>query len=58
MKSLENGTVEGESPVAEMFNILWIAFPSTAGHEEPCGKLGGPPPKTKYSHMTDSAQVP
>ena len=29
---------------------------STARHVEPCGKLGGPPPKAKYDSVTDSAQ--
>ena len=28
---------------------------STARHVEPCGKSGGPPPKAKYSLVTDSA---
>ena len=28
---------------------------STARHEKPCGKSGGPPPKAKYSLVTDSA---
>ena len=32
--------------------------PSTAGHVEPGGKQGGPPPKAKYSLATDSEQVP
>ena len=27
---------------------------STARHEEPCGKSGGPPPKAKYYLVTDS----
>ena len=26
-----------------------MRIPSTAGHEESCGKLGGPPSKAKYS---------
>ena len=28
---------------------------STTRHVEPCGKSGGPPPKAKYSLVTDSA---
>ena len=28
---------------------------STARHEKPCGKSGGPPPKAKYYLVTDSA---
>ena len=31
---------------------------STTGHEKPCGKLGGPPPKAKYYLVTDSEVVP
>ena len=31
---------------------------STAGHEEPGGKQGGPPPKAKHSPATDSGPVP
>ena len=34
------------------------AVPSTAGHEEPGGKQGGPPPKAKHSPATDSGPVP
>ena len=34
------------------------AAQSTAGHEEPGGKQGGPPPKAKYRPATDSGQVP
>ena len=29
---------------------------STVRHVEPCGKSGGPPPKAKYSSVTDSAK--
>jgi len=32
--------------------------PSTTGNVEPCGNLGGPPPKAKYESPTDSAPVP
>ena len=30
---------------------------STTGHEKPCGKPGGPPPKPKYSLVTDREAV-
>ena len=30
-------------------------FRSTTGHEKPCGKAGGPPPKAKYYLVTDRA---
>jgi hypothetical protein len=33
-------------------------YPSNAGHEESCMNLGGPSPKAKYSHATDSELVP
>lgn len=54
---LERSAREGNSPVAK--NL----FPprrtlSTAGHVKPRGKLGGPPPKAKYSLATDSEPVP
>ena len=58
MKSLERLTIEGDSPVNEMNQTSWIDSPSTAGHEESCGNLGGPSPKAKYSLATDSGQVP
>jgi hypothetical protein len=54
---LENAAVEGDSPVGE--NELTPAwYPSTTGHEEPCGNPGGPPPKAKYVPATDSEPVP
>ena len=34
------------------------AAPSTAGHEEPGGKQGGPPSKAKHVPVTDSGRVP
>ena len=48
---------ERESRVTESECVLdWIQ--STAGHEEPCGKSGGPPSKPKYYLMTDRGAVP
>jgi hypothetical protein len=55
---LENISIEGERPVVEMSSQPPIVHPSTAGSVEPCGKLGGPPPKAKYSCVTDSGLVP
>ena len=55
---LERTTKEGESPVHETQQPLWELFPSTAGHVESRGKLGGPSSKAKYSLATDSEQVP
>ena len=44
---LERTATEGESPVSEKMESL-LVFLSTTGHEESCGKLGGPPSKAKY----------
>ena len=46
--ALERPTGEGESPVCETSEAL-VRILSTTGHEKSCGKLGGPPPKAKYS---------
>ena len=46
-----------ESHVPENERRLdWIQ--STAGHEEPGGKQGGPPSKPKYYLMTDRGAIP
>ena len=55
----DSGTVlgkpaeEGESPVCEI-RLFRDRIRSTARHEKPCGKAGGPPPKAKYYSVTDS----
>ena len=50
-------TTECESHVSENeLKLSWIQ--STAGHEESCGKSGGPPSKPKYYLMTDRGAVP
>ncbi len=36
---------------------LLECHPSITGHVEPGVNLGGPPPKAKYSSVTDSEQV-
>ena len=46
--SLERATVQGDSPVGERGKAP-ANFLSTTGHEEPCGKLGRPLSKAKYS---------
>ena len=51
-------TIEGDSPVNEKKHEFLSRYPSTAGHEKSGGNLGGPPPKAKYSFVTDSGQVP
>ena len=55
---LERPTIEGDSPVGEIHQTSWNDLPSTTGHEEPCGNLGGPSPKAKYYLVTDSELVP
>ena len=47
---LERATTGGESPVGER-GRLSVMYLSTAGHEKPCGKLGGPSSKAKYSRQ-------
>ena len=34
-----------------------VSIRSTAGHEESCGKTGGPSPKAKYDLVTDRVLV-
>jgi hypothetical protein len=55
---LESGAVVGDSPVGEMSESPWTGHPSTMGHVESCGNLGGPSPKAKYYLSTDSEPVP
>ena len=45
---------EGESPVNETVEAVWITNLSKTGHEESCLNLGGPPSKAKYEIATDS----
>jgi hypothetical protein len=54
---LESRAIEGDSPVPETESTP-RKHPSTAGHEKPCGNLGGPPSKAKYYLATDSELVP
>ena len=44
----------GDSPVCEALEDV----SSRAGHVKSCLKIGGPPPKAKYSLLTDSEPVP
>jgi hypothetical protein len=55
---MEMSAAGGESPVVETAAAFLVRVLSTAGHVEPCGNLGGPSPKAKYSLATDSEQVP
>ena len=48
----------GESPVADREGRVLVVCLSTARHEGPGGKLGGPPSKAKDSRVTDSGRVP
>jgi hypothetical protein len=54
----ERAATERESRVRESRDPPWIRHPSNTGYEEPCVNLGGPSPKAKYSHATDSEPVP
>ncbi len=52
-RSLESSGIEGDTPVGESGNGP-SGIPSTTGHVEPGGKLGGPSSKPKYLSATDS----
>ncbi len=54
---LERSGGGGKTPVAET-DLNPRGILSTTGHEESRGKQGGPPPKAKYSLVTDSEAVP
>ena len=51
---LGNMAIAGDSPVFEALRDVL----SRAGHVKSCSKIGGPPPKAKYSLLTDSEPVP
>jgi hypothetical protein len=54
---LEWHAADGDSPVDEILKGS-RGIPSTTGHVKPCGNLGGPSPKAKYTLPTDSELVP
>ena len=54
---MERPTRDGDSPVGEISNHPRVS-PSTTRHVKPCGNLGGPSSKAKYSLVTDSEPVP
>ena len=57
-KGLERPATEGESPVCgRNWSPLTCALQSSTELVELRAKRGGPPPKAKYSSMTDSGQV-
>ena len=57
MNDLERSAIQGDSPVVEsVWSLDW--HPSTTGHVESCGNLGGPSSKAKYYSTTDSELVP
>ena len=54
---MEGPAIEGDSPLFETdSDRTW--YPSTTGHVQSGGNLGGPSPKAKYYSLTDSEQVP
>ena len=54
---MDRPAIEGDSPLVESGESS-SRYPSTAGHEQPGGNLGGPSSKAKYSLLTDSERVP
>ncbi len=54
---LEGPAIDGDSPVGERMNPRG-EHPSTAGHVESGGNLGGPSSKAKNYSSTDSELVP
>jgi len=55
---LESPAIQSESLVDENAHDFQVEFPSTTGHEKPCGNLGGPSSKAKHYSATDSELVP
>ena len=51
---MERPGIEGDTPVSESDEGLDLS-PSTTGHVESGGNLGGPSSKAKYLPATDSA---
>ena len=56
-RELESSGIESKTLVDENQKLA-SSIPSTARHEKPRGNQGGPPPKAKYSLVTDSEPVP
>lgn len=57
MNDLERSARDGDSPVVESLRSP-SRYPSTAGHVQSGGNLGGPSSKAKYYSLTDSERVP
>ena len=54
---MEWPAIDGDSPVDES-SYSPEEYPSTTGHVQSGGNLGGPSSKAKYYSSTDSEQVP
>jgi hypothetical protein len=54
---MEWPAIAGDSPVCEKSSSR-EKYPSTAGHVQSGGNLGGPSSKAKYYSLTDSELVP
>ena len=54
---MERPAIAGDSPVREKQSPR-EKYPSTAGHVQSGGNLGGPSSKAKYYSLTDSELVP
>ena len=57
MNKLESLSIEGDTPVIEIFNSL-NSILSRTEHVIFCLNLGGPPSNPKYYLQIDSEQVP
>ena len=57
MNGMEWPARDGDSPVIEI-EADRSRYPSTAGHVQSGGNLGGPSSKAKYYSSTDSERVP
>ena len=57
MNGMEGPAIDGDSPVIETEPDPSL-YPSTAGHVQSGGNLGGPSSKAKYYSSTDSELVP
>ena len=55
---MESAATEGESPVGEVQQTVWVLYLSRSGHEKSRLNLAGPSAKAKYVPVTDSGLVP
>ena len=58
MNDLERSSIEGETPVTEILDVVLDLRTSRTEHVIFCLKMGGPPSNPKYYLQIDSEQVP